>query len=133
MTEEYRESMIRRIDTCPFNQANGFKASLPEEGFAIVEAEIRPEHKNIWGLPHGGILFALADVAAGLAAHSVCEGHIVTSGSSVNFIYASESAVRIRAEGRIIKKGHALAVVQTEVYDEEGHHLLTGQFNMFHG
>ncbi len=132
MTEEYRNYLIRRIDTCPFNQANGFHASLPEDGFAVVEADVKPEHKNIWGLPHGGILFALADVASGLAAHSVCEGHIVTSGSSVNFIFANENAVHLRAEGRVIKKGHALAVVQAEVYDEAGNHLLTGQFNMFH-
>ncbi len=132
MTEENKEKLIRRINTCPFNQAQGFYTTVKEDGFAVVEVDVKPQHKNIWGLPHGGILFALADVAAGTAAHSVCGGHIVTSGSSVNFLFANENAKHLRAEGRVIKKGHNIAVVQSEIYDEDGNHLLTGQFNMFH-
>ena len=132
MTEEQKAFILERINTCPFNRAQGFSASIPEEGRAIVEVDVKEQHRNIWGLPHGGILFALADVASGLATHSVCAGHTVTASSNVNFIFANENATHLKAESKVIKQGHALAVVQAEVYDNEGNHLLTGQFNMFH-
>ena len=133
MEQNERDAKVARYNASPFNAAHGFVASLPEDGFGIVEVELTEEHRNVWGIPHGGILFAMADSASGLAASSVCGGHIVTSGSSVNFIFASQSAQHLRAEARVIKAGHALAVVQTEVYDQDGNHLMTGQFNMFHG
>ena len=131
MTQEFTDYLINRINVCPYNLSNGISATHLEEGHSVIEVDVRPEHKNIWGIPHGGLLFALADVAAGLAAHSVHEGaHIVTASSSVNFLFASPDAVHLRAEGRVIKAGHTLAVMQSDVYDDAGNHLLTGQFTM---
>ena len=74
-----------------------------------------------------------ADLAAGIAADSVREGmHIVTAGSSINFLAAPDpQAVKLRAEGRVIKAGRHINVVQADVYDDRENHLVTGQFNMF--
>lgn len=133
MTNDYLAKIIDRINNrCPYNQANGIHAVRLEKGYAVVEAEVRPEHKNVWNLPHGGLLFAVADVASGIAAHSLKEDmHIVTAGSSVNFLRANPDAKRLHAEGRVIKAGHTLFIVQAEVYDDQNNHLLTGQFTMY--
>ena len=71
-TREYLDSIIEEINhTDPYNEANNIRAVSLEEGHSVMEVELKPEHKNIWGLPHGGIVFAAADVAAGIAADSV--------------------------------------------------------------
>ena len=133
MTNEYLNRIIDRINhDCPYNLANGITATSLKEGLSTVEVELRPEHMNIWGLPHGGLIFAVADVASGIAAHSLREGaHIVTAGSSLNFLSANPEAKRLRAEGRVIRAGRTLNVVQADVYDETGTHLATGQFTMY--
>ena len=134
MTREYLDHIIEETNhNDPYNETNGLKAVRLEEGFSVVEMTILPEHKNIWGTPHGGILFGIADLAAGIAADSVREGmHIVTAGSSINFLAAPDpQAVKLRAEGRVIKAGRHINVVQADVYDDRENHLVTGQFNMF--
>lgn len=130
---EYLNSIIEEINRDdPFNEANGIRAVALEEGHSVLEVTLLPEHKNIWGLPHGGILFAAADVAAGIAADSVRQGaHIVTEGSSIHFLFANPDAKKLRAEGRVIKAGQRINIIQSDVYDELGNHLVTGQFTMF--
>ena len=133
MTNEYLQSIIDSLNhEDPYNEANRIHAAALEEGRSVVEVTLLPEHKNIWGLPHGGILFAAADVAAGIAADSVREGmHIVTAGSDIHFLYANPDAKMLRAEGRVIRAGKRIIVVEANVYDELGHHLVTGQFTMY--
>ena len=133
VTKEYLDSIIEEINhTDPFNEANNIRAVSLEEGHSVMEVELKPEHKNIWGLPHGGIVFAAADVAAGIAADSVRpHAHIVTEGSSIHFLYANPEAKTLRAEGRVIKAGRFINIVQADVWDDLGNHLLTGQFDMF--
>ena len=133
MTPEYHDYILDRVNEhCPFNLANGIRGVSLEEGHAVVEAEIRPDHKNIWDTVHGGILFAAADVAAGLAVHSLHEGrHIVTAGSSINFLRTNPAAKLIRAEAEVIKKGRSLNIVQADIRDDQGNHLVTAQYTMF--
>ena len=131
MTEETREKIIQNMDSCTFNRVHGFRLTEVEEGRAVVETDLTPEHLNIWGHAHGGILYSMADIAAGVATRALCGTHTVTACSSVNYLYASLNAKSLRAEGKVIKKGHSLVVSQTEVYDNEGNHLLTGQFTMY--
>ena len=130
---EYFASLLEETNhNDPYNETNGIRAVSIEEGRSTVEVTVLPEHKNIWGMPHGGLLFALADVAAGMAADSICRGmHIVTAGSSIHFIAANPDAKLLRAEGRVVKPGRRMIIVQTEIYDENGKHLLTGQFTMY--
>ncbi len=41
-----------------------------DKGFALVRAEVRPDHINFNGSCHGGFTFALADMAFGIASNS---------------------------------------------------------------
>ena len=133
MTREYLNAIIDRINNrCPYNLTNGIRTVSLEEGHSVVEVEVKPEHLNIWGLPHGGLLFAIADVAAGTAAHSTrANAHFVTADSSIHFLYANPNAKVLRAEGSVIKTGRTLFIVQTEIYDDQDHHILTGQYTMY--
>ena len=131
MTKEQAEKLTEWLSRCPYDSANGIRALRVTEGRAEIGIELRPEHKNIWNIPHGGIVYSVADVACGVAADSVHEGaHIVTAGSSFNFLFASPEAKSLRAVGQVIKPGHTLAIVQVDVYDDLENHLATGQFTM---
>ena len=132
MTKEQAEKLTAWLDRCPFDSANGIRALSVSEGRAEIGVGLKPEHKNIWGIPHGGIVFAAADVAAGIAADSIRPHmHIVTEGSSIHFLHANPEAKKLRAEGRVIKAGRFINIVQADVWDDLGNHLLTGQFDMF--
>lgn len=131
MTKEQAEKMTEWMYRCPYEVANGIVPVSLEEGRAVIGVTILPEHKNIWGIPHGALLFALADIASGVAADSLNDGsHIVTAGSSLNFLQASPDAKSLRGVGQVIKSGRTLAVVQADVYDDLDNHLATGQFTM---
>ncbi len=131
MTKEQANKLTEWMSRCPYEVANGIRPISVTEGSAVIGITLRPEHRNIWNIPHGGILFSLADIASGVAADSVNEGtHIVTANSSFSFLQASEEAKSLRAVGRVIRSGHTLAVVQADVYDDQDNHLATGLFTM---
>ncbi|MBO4872696.1 MAG: PaaI family thioesterase [Lachnospiraceae bacterium] len=131
MTNDLIQETIDRMEQDEFNRQHGFRLKQLEAGHSVVEVELTPAHMNLWGHPHGGILFSLADIACGTATRSLCGCHTVTASSSINYLYASMHAKSLRAEGTVIKKGHSLVVVQAEVYDNEDNHLMTGQFTMY--
>src|SRR5258708_3865557 len=49
----------------------GFDVESVHEGGAIFRLDVRPRHKQIHGVVHGGILAALADTTAAIAAYTV--------------------------------------------------------------
>lgn len=130
MTEEKEKFLKDRINQCSFNMANGIHAIQVSEGYAEIEVEISTNSVNIWGAPHGGVLFAAADVAAGLAAQSLYDGKVVTASANVNFIRADLSGNNLRGIGRAIKRGRTIGFFNVEVYSGKDDLLLTGQFIM---
>ena len=68
---------------------------------------------------HAALTFALGDTAAGYAALTVMpeEMEVLTAEIKVNLL-APAAGNRLRAEGRVIKPGRRLVVVQSDVYAE---------------
>lgn len=129
MEKEKQKMLLERIDKCPFNAANGIRAVRVEEGVAEIAVTLTEKSKNIWGVPHGGLLFALADVAAGLAAQSLKECRVVTVSANVNFIRAAKGT-SLRAIGKELRSGRSVGFFDSSVFDEHGELLLTGQYVM---
>ncbi len=48
----------------------GFDVESVREGRAIFRLDVKPNHKQIHGVVHGGILAALADTTAAIAAYT---------------------------------------------------------------
>ena len=70
MTEELRQKLLHSAEgpgAEPFSQYNHMKVTAVDDGTATVELELHPDSLNCWGTPHGGALFTMADVAAGMA------------------------------------------------------------------
>jgi len=129
ISDARKQFLIDRINTCPFNEAHQITAQRVEKGCAEIHAVLTQECLNIWAMPHGGILFAIADVAAGLSAQSTHEGKVVTVSATTNFLKSSQGHL-IRAFGREIRSGRTISFVSVDVKDDSDELLLTGQFVM---
>lgn len=88
-------------------------------GHVTLAAPILPGSKQQQGFGHAALTFALGDTAAGYAALSVMaeDMEVLTAEIKINLL-APASGNRLRAEGRVVKPGRRLVVVQSDVYAE---------------
>ena len=90
-----------------------------EAGRVSIAAPILPGFQQQQGFGHAALTFALGDSAAGYAALTVMpEGaEVLTAEIKVNLL-APAQGIRLRAEGRVVKPGRRLVIVQSDVYAE---------------
>ena len=116
------EAMLRgEIPGPPAAQLIGFRLLSIEPGKAVFEMEAGPQHANPMGTLHGGILCDLADAAMGIAYASALgdEETFTTLELKINFLKPVWNA-RLRAEGRVVKRGKTVGMVECDVTDEKG-------------
>lgn len=110
-----------------FRILNGYDLVSLEHDKAVFRLNLRAENLNTYGLPHGGILFAIADEAGGAAAHT--DGrYYVTQNANFNFLRTQSSGI-LYAMGQVRRRGKAVVLVETDVINEAGELLATGQFS----
>ena len=90
-------------------------------GLCRIAAPILPGARQQQGYGHAALTFALGDTAAGYAALSLLEAdqEVLTSEIKMNLL-APALGDRLLAEGRVIKPGRRLIVVQSDVWAETG-------------
>jgi uncharacterized protein (TIGR00369 family) len=90
-------------------------------GRCRIAAPILPGSRQQQGYGHAALTFALGDTAAGYAALSLlpADREVLTAEIKINLL-APAIGERLVAEGRVIKPGRRLVVVQSEVWSETG-------------
>lgn len=89
MTPELREKLLAFGNGAePFLQHNHFCVEDVDDGTSLVTLELQRENLNRWGAPHGGTLFAMADIAAGMAALTVRQDVNVTTSATIDYMAA---------------------------------------------
>ncbi len=119
-TELLRE-LRERLQGTPFYRWAGIELTDATPGHAEIAFEARPEHVNLQGLIHGGMLATLADTAMGLAVRTELgpgRRH-VTVQLSMEFLSPGKAG-RIVAHGRTLKIGRQLGFAEAEVVDARG-------------
>jgi uncharacterized protein (TIGR00369 family) len=98
----------------------GFRIVSVEPGRVVMEMEAGPQHANPMGTLHGGVLCDLADAAMGMAyASTLDEGETFTTLElKINFLKPVWTG-RLTAEGRLVKGGHTVGLVECDVRDDE--------------
>ncbi|MGM9574286.1 MAG: PaaI family thioesterase [Oscillospiraceae bacterium] len=112
-----------------FNMHNGIVITDISDELCVVEGELKPQAMNPLGMAHGGFVYSLCDVAAG-ALMGQNGGKFVTLSSSMNYLRPSQGS-RLRAEGRQVKKGRTVCVVETSVYDDQDRLTARGTFEIY--
>jgi uncharacterized protein (TIGR00369 family) len=103
-SEFYRWAGIELVDASP--------------GFVEIAFHAGPEHVNLQGLVHGGMLATVADTAMGLAVRTILEPgrRHVTVQLGVEFLSPGHPG-RIVARGRSVKIGTQLGFAEADVID----------------
>lgn len=98
----------------------GFRLTEVEPGHAVIEFEASERHANPMGTLHGGVLCDIADAAMGTAfASTLEEGETYTTLElKINFLKPVRNA-RLRAVGRVVRRGKTIGLVECDVTDEK--------------
>ena len=121
MTDERKQQLLNlALDSEPFDVHNHVKIVAVDDGWAQVEVEIHPETLNRWGTPHGGVLFTMADVAAGMALLTLRQEVTFTVSSSIEYLSAAPGTGKLTAVGTVEKMGGHMGFSRTDIRDEGG-------------
>jgi uncharacterized protein (TIGR00369 family) len=119
--ERLRAVVRGELPLAPVSGLVGFTLTAVAEERATIELEAGPQHANPLGTLHGGILCDIADAAMGLAyATMLAEGETFTTIElKINFLKPVWSG-RLRAEGKVIKRGRTVGLVESDIFDSKG-------------
>src|SRR5215471_14129561 len=99
----------------------GFDVESVHDGRAIFGLDVRPSHKQIHDVVHGGILAALADTTAAIAAYTaVPKGvELATLELKINYLEPVPGG-RVKADARVLRAGRNFIVTECEIFNESG-------------
>ncbi|MDD9921248.1 MAG: PaaI family thioesterase [Boseongicola sp.] len=103
-------------------------------GNVIISAPILPGSRQQQGAAHAGLAFSIGDSAAGYSALTLMplDQEVMTVEMKINLL-SPGLGDRLVAEGRVVKSGRRITVVQSDVFAETGDtrkHIATLQGTM---
>jgi len=121
ITKRILELSRKRIKKSRLPALLGFHVESLAPGRAVLSMEVKKRHKQIHDVVHGGVLAALADTTAAVAAYTVVpQGtEIATIELKINYLSAVPGG-RIKAEGKVLRAGRNFVVTECEVFDAKG-------------
>jgi acyl-CoA thioesterase len=118
MNDTIRHAIFDAFRNEPFAQKLKLELVDLQEGYSRVAMTITPELDNIFGMAHGGALFALMDAAF----ETACNSHgTVAVALNVNVTYVASPAPgsRITAEAREFSRTRKTANYHITVTDDQ--------------
>lgn len=100
-----------------FIKNNHYQLVDIKKDYCVMEAEIKEESLNPYGMVHGGFLFGLADTAAGVAARSSGR-KAVTLSSHIEYLHACHGS-KIKVVVEAVKTGKNVSVYEVCIYDDK--------------
>jgi len=116
------EKMVRgELPPPPIGRLIGMRLVAVRPGESEFEMEATEAHWNPMGTLHGGVLCDLADGALGIAfASTLEEGESFTTLElKINFLKVVRKT-RLRAVGRLVRRGKTVGLTECDVFDTEG-------------
>lgn len=130
MSEKFQRMIDYMNGVVDFNFHNGIKLTEVREDYAECRVDLVPESFNAQGIVHGGLIFAICDVATGFAL-SGDDRPAVTGGASMNFLRPGLGTY-LRAVGEPVKIGRRSAIVEGTVYDDQNRLIAKGTYTYFY-
>jgi uncharacterized protein (TIGR00369 family) len=119
--QKVTELVRQRMKESKSTELLGYDVESVHEGRAIFRLDVRPSHKQIHGVVHGGIIAALADTTAAIAAYTtVPRGvELATLELKINYLEPVPGG-RVKADARVLRSGRNFIVTECEVFNESG-------------
>ncbi len=117
--DEIRQRLERLAAADAFARTLGVRFVDGGPGRAQIEMTVRAEHLNFNGSCHGGVIFAFADCAFGLASNS--HGHIAAGiDAHITYQAAANLGDRLTATASEVSRSRKLAVYRIDVARADG-------------
>lgn len=127
MTQEEKIAIINECSS--YNKNNGIKVVDLGDDYCVVEGELCENTKNPWDMAHGGFIYSICDVAAGVAVSQLDRRGLTLSGSL--YYLRPSYGTKLRVESKIIKEGKTVVLVDTNVYNDENVLTASGKFQIY--
>ncbi len=117
----------------PVTENMGIRREEISGGGVRATLDAAAEHCNVFGLVHGAILYAMADVAMGsMLTLSLKEFRPVATISIVSNYLRPTRPGTIVADTKFVRQGRSIATLQTEIRDGDGElsAIFTGTFHI---
>jgi len=120
MDEKVKEAIFKKVEQEPFAQKFGIRLLDLEEGYSRVEMKLTSDMENLFGMAHGGALFALIDEAFETASNS--HGTLAVA-LNMNITYVAPPSLtgRLIAEAREFSRTQRTAVYDIKLFDDQNH------------
>jgi len=115
------ELVRQRMKESKATELLGFDVESVHDGRAIFRLDVRPRHKQIHDVVHGGILAALADTTAAIAAYTVVPKgvELATLEFKINYLEPVPGGT-VKADARVLRSGRNFIVTECEIFNESG-------------
>ena len=113
------DEILAKIESDPFSRFLGIEFLEIREGYGRVAMTVAEHMLNFHGIPHGGAIFTLADVAFAVACNSHVE-RAVAIDVDIHFVAAVPVGTRLVAEAVEESLGRRIALYRMTVTTEEG-------------
>ncbi len=103
----------------PFVQLLGFDLEEFDDGRSRIRYMPQPDHRNAFGVTHGGVLMTLLDVTMASAARSVQKAMgLVTIEMKTSFMQPAQGP--LACNGRLMHRTRSMAFTEATVFDGSG-------------
>src|SRR5882762_11062306 len=121
ITKAILQEVRRRMKHSRLSALLGFHVESLAPGRAVLTMQVKELPKQIHDVVHGGVLAALADTAAAIAAYSVVPqgAELATIELKINYLSAVPGG-KIKAEGKVLRAGRNFVVTECEVFNAKG-------------
>jgi uncharacterized protein (TIGR00369 family) len=96
----------------PFADLCGIEFLGVQDGVTKLRVLLDERHGNNSGMPHGGLIATLLDVAMGSAARLAAGVPVMTLDMHISFIATADDA--LTAEGRVVRAGGSILFAEAE-------------------
>ena len=118
MDEKLFKALLRNVNEEEgFMRHNGIRFTEVTEGRVVAELELSDTVINRWGVPHGGVLFAMGDVACGVAAISVRGESLVTLNASIDYMDRADISGKVTTVAKVERCGSRICFCSAEMFD----------------
>lgn len=118
MDERVKKAIHRKVKEEPFARKMNLDLVELDSGYSVVEMTFTHDMENIFGMAHGGAVFALIDEAFETAANS--HGAVaVALNMNITYTAAAAPGSRLRAEARELNLTPRTATYDIKVTDEK--------------
>lgn len=106
--------------TIPFLDHLGVVPEFAKNGKSRITLNMRPEHKNSFGVVHGGVIMTLLDFVMAAAARSAMDHPLGAITIDMTISFLRPSVGKIAVEGTVLKSGKSINYCEAVVLNEAG-------------